>query len=473
MKSVAQLAIMLAVLALPAVGWAQDFIYSFNSDSTVTIAGYTGWPNQPSGALSIPSTITGYPVTSIRNNAFNGCTNLTSVTMPASVTNIGTFAFYLCTSLTNMTVPVSVTSIGGSAFAACTALTAITVDAGNPAYCSLGGILYDKSLATLIAYPAGLAGSYAISNSVKCLGSRSFFYCSSLTSVAIPNSVTNIGVAAFAACTTLTAITVDADNPAYCSLGSVLYDKSHATLIAYPAGLAGSYTIANSVATIGTAAFDGCTNLSNVIMPDSVTSVGVAAFAGCTHLTSMTVSTNITDIGDDAFEFCYVLDNFTFPDSVTNIGAVAFQWCLSLTSITIPARVANIGVYAFIDCPALSSVYFKGNVPNLVGGAQFSATPATIYYLPNTIGWDTFTGPTPVLWNPQATPDATFGILTNRFGFTITNAGSPTIIVDACTNLTDLVWVPVSTNTLTGGTSYFSDPQWTNYTGRFYRFRAL
>ena len=67
--------------------------------------------------------------------------------------------------------------------------------------------------------------------------------------------------------------------------------------------------------------------------------------------------------------------------------------------------------------------------------------------------------------------DATFGVQSNCFGFTFTNAGNPTIVVESSTNLTDGIWIPVSTNPLTGGSSYFSDSQWTNYPNRFYRFQ--
>ena len=78
----------------------------------------------------------------------------------------------------------------------------------------------------------------------------------------------------------------------------------------------------------------------------------------------------------------------------------------------------------------------------------------------------------PMLWDPKVLQDASFGVNTNIFGFTITNAGSPTLIIEACTNLISGGWVPVATNTLTGGSSYFSDAQWTNYPGRCYHFCA-
>jgi hypothetical protein len=77
-----------------------------------------------------------------------------------------------------------------------------------------------------------------------------------------------------------------------------------------------------------------------------------------------------------------------------------------------------------------------------------------------------------VLWNPQAQNDTGFGVLNNLFGFNITGSSNLVIVVEACVNPVNPVWQPVQTNTLAGGTSYFSDSQWTNYPGRFYRFRS-
>jgi hypothetical protein len=95
---------------------------------------------------------------------------------------------------------------------------------------------------------------------------------------------------------------------------------------------------------------------------------------------------------------------------------------------------------------------------------------ATVYYLPWTTGWSTpFGGIAAVLWNPQA---QNLGVQANQFGFTITGPSNLVIVVEACTNLVNAVWVPVATNTLTGGSSYFSDPDWTNYPCRFYRLRS-
>jgi hypothetical protein len=99
---------------------------------------------------------------------------------------------------------------------------------------------------------------------------------------------------------------------------------------------------------------------------------------------------------------------------------------------------------------------------------------ATAYYLPGTLGWRTTFGGLPaVLWNPQVqTGGASFGVRTNRFGFNIIGTTNLVIVVETCTNPASPIWSPVGTNTLTGGSSYFSDPQWTAYSCRFYRLRS-
>jgi hypothetical protein len=501
--------LLLLLWTLPAVVQAQ-FNYTTNN-GTITITGYTG----PGGAVVIPDTINGRPVTRIGDNAFYNKTSLTSITIPNSVTNIGNGAFFYCTGL-----------------------SAITVDAFNPIYSSVDGVVFNKSQTVLILFPAGKAGSYTIPNSVTNIGNGAFYVCTSLTSLTIPNSVTSIGNFAFAYCTSLTSVTIgnsvttigDYAFAGCTGLASVTIPDS-VTSICYRAfdyctGLTsvtvgngvtsiGDYafahctslanvTIGNSVTYIGGFAFESCTSLTSVTIPGSVTafgreafynctgltsvtiangvrSLGYAMFYGCTNLTSVTIPNSVTNIEGYAFYYCTSLTNVTIGNSVTYIGVSAFSFCRSLISVMIGNGVTNIGDYAFWSCTSLAAVYFQGNAPSIdsadpgLGPRVFEgAYNVTVYYLPGATGWRaTFAGRPAVLWNPLVqTGDASFGVRTNRFGFTITGASNLVLVVEAATNLAHPAWVPVGTNTLTGGASYFSDPEWTNHPARFYRLRS-
>src|SRR5665213_1772219 len=454
---------LLLLLGLPGVVQAQDaystnadssiYTYSTNADGSANIVAYAG----PPWVVTIPTNINGLTVTSIGSEAFENNTSLTSVTLSDSVTNIGE-----------------------QAFVADYSLIAITVDTNNPAFSSLNGVLFDKSQTTLIEYPGGLVGSYTISNSIINIGADAFLLCSNLTSVTIGTSVTNIGEAPFESCSSLTAITVDTNNPAFSSLNGVLFDKSQTTLIEYPGGLGGSYTISNSVTNIGQFAFQA-TALTSVTIPGSVTSIGTDAFL-FTSLTNATIGNGVNSIGEEAFAFTS-LTSITIPNSVTNIGELAFVYDYSLIRVTIGNGVSSIGWEAFDDGgetdDSLTSVYFMGNAP-AVDSSFRSDYNATAYYLPGTTGWShqfllelglptaPWFLPNPVILNNSAS----FGVQPGGFGFTISWATNASVVVVAATNLANPVWIPVSTNTLTGGTNYFSDPQWTNYHTRFYRLRS-
>jgi hypothetical protein len=159
---------------------------------------------------------------------------------------------------------------------------------------------------------------------------------------------------------------------------------------------------------------------------------------------------------------------------VTRIGIYAFAGCTSLTNVMIGNSVANLGDVAFFWCTSLTGVYFNGSAPSVGSDVFYSATNVTAYYLPGTTGWDSTLGDRPTaLWQPQIqTNDDNFGVQTNQFGFNISWASGQVVVVEASENLANPIWSPLQTNTLSGDTLYFSDPQWTNYPARFYRIRS-
>jgi hypothetical protein len=377
-------------------------------------------------------------ILAIADAAFSGCTNLTNVTIPNSVTSVGSEVFFGCTSLTNVTLGSSVNDIARLAFFNCASLMTITVNPGNSFYSSLDGVLFNKAQTMLVLCPQGKAGSYIIPNGVTTIADGAFYYCASLTGITFPNNLTNIENDAFSSCTNLASV-----------------------------------TIPNSVTTLGDFAFQNCTRLTTVIIGDGVTSI-YGAFAGCISLTEVTLPNSITTIGNEAFSDCTSLTSIAIPSSVTTIGIGAFFDCPGLTNVTIPNSVISIGDLAFGFCTNLTALYFAGNAPNVEQEDVFPYAFPTIYYLPGTTGWaPTFAGRPTALWLPKvdANPE-TFGVHTDRFGFIISWAGERTVIVEARTNLAKGAWIPLSTNTLTDGSFYFSDPQWTNYPSRFYRLHA-
>jgi hypothetical protein len=286
------LGLMLSPLSADTFG---NFTYTDNG-SFITI---TDYPTSATGAVEVPAVINGKPVTTIGSTAFYGCSSLTGITMPSSVTSIKNGAFSGCSGLTNITISNSVTSIGSSAFYGCSSLTSITIPSGVTAIGS--ETFYGCSSLTSITVPNSITSigtwafhgcssltSIAIPNSITSIGDYAFFACSSLANMVLPPSVSSIGVHVFYACDSLTSITVDAANATYSSDESgALFNKAKTTLIHFPSGLAGTYTIPNGVITIADAAFRNCNGLLNVTIPNSVTSIGSAAFSGCSSLTSI------------------------------------------------------------------------------------------------------------------------------------------------------------------------------------------
>ena len=250
-----------------------------------------------------------------------------------TVTTIGDGAFYDCTSLTAINIPDTVTTIKIGSFYGCSSLTTINVDTNNPSYKSIDRNLYSKDGSTLIQYAIGKTDTaFTIPDSVTSIGVCAFANCDNLTSITIPDSVTTIGQWAFRDCDSLTSIEVDENNTHYKSIYGNLYSKDGTTLIQYAIGkTATSFTIPNSVTSIGSWAFHDCDSLTTITIPDSVTSIGEWAFWYCTNLTSITIPNSVTTIGYYAFAHCSNLTSITIPNSVTTIEFWAFEDCTSLT----------------------------------------------------------------------------------------------------------------------------------------------
>ena len=399
-------------------------------------------------------------VTAIGNSAFSGCSGLTEVTISNGVTAIGDSAFSDCSGLTEVTIPDSVTIIGNRAFSGCSGLTEveishgvevihvgvfegcsgltkITVDSENVNYMSMNGLLLTKDGKTLkegvngeVVIPSGVTvidsrafadrdglTKVTIPAGVGIIGLEAFYGCDGLVDVAIPGSVTVIGERAFATCSRLMNISVETGNKVYSSRNGMLLTKDGTFLIQ---GVNGEVEFPPCVRMIGTQAFEGCSGLTRLVIPESVTNIASRAFAYYRGLTDVMIPDDIQFVGDDAFGNCGRLANVTMPvclversgyfgsapragnvfnstgienatlaEGATCIGSYALAWTFNDKTVpahvTIPNSVTSICKGAFYYCPGLKNVKIPESVVSIDKDAFYDCGGLTEVTIPNSV----------------------------------------------------------------------------------------
>ena len=380
-----------------------DFTYSV-SGGKATVTGYV---RKPTGALVIPDTLGGYPVTAIGDSALHWCSGLTSVTIPESVTSIGSEAFYWCSGLTSVTIPESVTSIGSEAFYCCNGLKSVTIP--NSVTSIGGGAFKNCTGLTSVTIPKGVTTisgstfwectsltSVTIPEGVTSIGGGAFYGCSRLTRVTIPNSVTEIAAGAFQECKKLEEITLPFIGLSRTSgiaggkegvFGAIF---GYSYVDSYNSSVQGAiyqynngkewyhYYIPSTIrkVTITDAtmipknAFYNCSMLTEIGINEGITSINDAAFSNCRKLTKVNAASieswyRIKFAGNTANPLYYAhklyidgkeVTNITIPEGVTSIGGSAFRYCTSLTSVTIPESLTSIDADVFFGCTGLTRV---------------------------------------------------------------------------------------------------------------------
>ncbi len=404
--------------------------------------------------LGCKNTVIPNGVTHIGDYAFI-CSNLTGISIPNSVLTIGANAFENCSQLTTITLPESVTTIGKSAFLG-SGLTSISLP---NTLTSIG--------ASAFSLCANL-GNIDIPSSVKNISREAFSLCSYLTSVTIPESVDSIGDGAFEGCFSLVNITLGWDDPTVCAYGTnifnnanleaylyvpdgavkysttypwsdftsvityqtdgevtvddfnyILNSSNHTAAVAqqtsqnisghvtipetirynaktYRVTSIGSnafrtytsitgFTFPDSISSFGNNAFDGCSNLESITIPQTVKSLGDFVFQNCSKLTSVSIPDSVTSVGIGAFHGCTKLESVTMPEDLETIPDSMFTSCSALKTINIPDSATTIGKYAFMYCTKLATINFGSSLTTLEQSAFEGCTALTSLNIPSPI----------------------------------------------------------------------------------------
>jgi hypothetical protein len=209
-------------------------------------------------------------------------------------------------------------------------------------------------------YQLSALTSVSIGTNITLIGTNAFFQCPALVSISIPASVTNIGTGPFIDCQALTTIAVSSANTHYTNVNQVLFNKAQTSLIEFPGGVGGSYTVLAAVTNTG-AAFVG----------NTLTAIAVAA-----GNTIYSASGGVLFNKNQSQLISYpggLGGSYTVPANVTTIVSAAFEYSTSLPSVTIGSGVTSIGLFAFYDCQSLSAI--SVNAAN----ANYSTTNGVLY----------------------------------------------------------------------------------------------
>ncbi len=269
----------------------------------------------------IPATLDGYAVTSIGYQAFTNCNNLTEVIIPEGVKTLSQWTFSYCENLKNISLPDSIEEIGQPPILQCYNMLSISISPNHPIYAFSNRALINKKNMQMIM-ACGMGETYEVSwgiteiledafcsrevkkiilpdsvqkigmcaftgaanlkevfipEGVKEIQNQAFMGCDMLDTVTIPNSVYSIGNGVFDGCNNLKTVQISEDHPVYEVKDRVLIDKRTMTLVSVAGSIRGVYTVPEGIKIIGSAAFQGCFEMTEIIIPDSVTVIGFAA----------------------------------------------------------------------------------------------------------------------------------------------------------------------------------------------------
>lgn len=290
---------------------------------------------------------------SIGNYAFYNCTSLTSAVLTANVQSVGDYCFYN-SGITSITIPASMTSIGTAAFSGCRNLASITVSSNNTSFTAQDNVLFDKGVTRLMSYGAGKSDSeYIIPATVRSIDTRAFA-SSKTTNITIPENIESIGSGAFTTGTPAKVITCKADSPA---ADTSLYPSGSSVVTITPDSAGNTFTVTDVLGTVNLEKYNIPRNYYSYIC----TAIGDSAFNSCSGLTEITIPDSVRTIGTEAFMGCTALNNVDIPSGVESIGGACFAGCTGLNTISIAPGVVSIGDGCFFNCPTMNVTCEQGS----------------------------------------------------------------------------------------------------------------
>lgn len=298
-------------------------------------------------------------VLSIGNSAFNHCSSLKSVNMSETVESIGSSAFYACSSLESFSVPAGVTRINSSTFAYCTSLKSFSMWE-NVNYIGEQAFSHCTSLPRI-----------TISSDVVEIGASAFEKCTALKSLSIPRTVKTVGAKAAKDCTALERVTFAGEvYPTYVGveippvLNEIVGESAFEGCTALT-----NVTMPDEIKTIGKRAFYGCTKLDHINLPASLTAINEYTFANCESLWTLNrygdKTVSLKTVGNYAFFNCESLEYVKFDNTLTSLGNAAFRGCNALSEVTLEENLKTIGADAFLDCNALKKLTVPKSVTTI------------------------------------------------------------------------------------------------------------
>lgn len=340
-------------------------------------------------------------LTHIDNHAFFDCINLESVNIPDKVVTIKFFAFYNCKELKEVTIGSSVESIEGEVFNHCDKLERIIVKATNPPVCGKNYAFntVDKETCRLVV-PRESADLY-----------KTAFEWKDFVNVETLAGMGKCGDNLDWVLYDTGELVITGDGAMY----DYVYEDKRAK---WDNELVKTVRIEGAVTNIGDHAFDECSNMTDIKMPNTITKIGSIAFSSCYALTDMSLPNTVTELGSWAYSHCRSLTKVYIPKSLTDIGNLALIGCENVTSMeveqgnpvfdsrdncnaiimtatntlvagsqntVIPSTVTSIGGSAFYDCKNLTNIVIPTSVTTIESAAFYRCYKLQDVEIPETV----------------------------------------------------------------------------------------